>query len=183
MQDAFASAVEHWPRTGAPLNPGAWVLTVARNRAIERIRRDRTLAGKRELLARLEADAPPEPDMTDDAIPDERLSLVFACCHPALATEAQVALTLRLLGGLTTAEIARAFLVPEPTMAQRLLRAKRKVRTAGHPDPRAGGPRADRPAPARPRGRLPRLQPGLRPAAARRAARRGDPPRASSWPS
>ena len=133
MQDAFASAVERWPRTGAPLNPGAWILTVARNRAIERIRRDQTLAGKRELLARLEADTPPEPDMTDDAIPDERLSLVFACCHPALATEAQVALTLRLLGGLTTAEIARAFLVPEPTMAQRLLRAKRKVRTAGIP--------------------------------------------------
>jgi RNA polymerase sigma-70 factor, ECF subfamily len=133
VQDAFARAVERWPRTGAPLNPGAWVLTVARNRAIERIRRDRTLARKREHLARLEADAPPEPDMSDDAIPDERLSLVFACCHPALATEAQVALTLRLLGGLTTAEIARAFLVPEPTMAQRLLRAKQKVRTAGIP--------------------------------------------------
>jgi RNA polymerase sigma-70 factor (ECF subfamily) len=133
VQDAFATAVEQWPRTGAPVNAGAWVLTVARNRAIELIRRDRTLAGKRELLARLEADAPPAPDMSDEPIPDERLSLVFACCHPALATEAQVALTLRLLGGLTTEEIARAFLVPEPTMAQRLLRAKRKVRTAGIP--------------------------------------------------
>jgi RNA polymerase sigma-70 factor (ECF subfamily) len=115
------------------VNAGAWVLTVARNRAIERLRRDRTLAGKRELLARLEAETPPAPDMSSDPIPDERLSLVFACCHPALAVEAQVALTLRLLGGLTTEEIARAFLVPEPTMAQRLLRAKRKVRTAGIP--------------------------------------------------
>jgi len=133
VQDAFATAVERWPRDGTPANPGAWILTAARNRAIERIRRDRTLAGKRELLARLAADAPPTPDMAPDAIPDERLSLVFACCHPALATEAQVALTLRLLGGLTTDEIARAFLVPEPTMAQRLIRAKRKVRTAGIP--------------------------------------------------
>jgi len=133
VQDAFATAVERWPRDGTPANPGAWILTAARNRAIERIRRDRTLAGKRELLARLEAEAPPAADMTADAIPDERLSLVFACCHPALATEAQVALTLRLLGGLTTEEIARAFLVPEPTMAQRLTRAKRKVRAAGIP--------------------------------------------------
>ena len=132
VQDAFATAVERWTRDGAPANPGAWILATARNRAIDRIRRDRTLAGKRELLARLEREAPPAPT-DDDAIPDERLALVFACCHPALAVEAQVALTLRLLGGLTTDEVARAFLVPEATMAQRLVRAKRKVRAAGIP--------------------------------------------------
>jgi RNA polymerase sigma-70 factor, ECF subfamily len=112
-----------------PERPGAWLLTTARNRAIDRIRRDRTLERKTELLAALEPEAPEE----DHLIPDERLSLVFACCHPALATEAQVALTLRTLGGLTTEEIARAFLVPEPTMAQRLVRAKRKIREAGIP--------------------------------------------------
>jgi RNA polymerase sigma-70 factor (ECF subfamily) len=112
-----------------PERPGAWLLTTARNRAIDRIRRDRTLARKTELLAALA----PEEAEEDDVIPDERLSLVFACCHPALATDAQVALTLRTLGGLTTEEIARAFLVPEPTMAQRLVRAKRKIREAGIP--------------------------------------------------
>jgi RNA polymerase sigma-70 factor (ECF subfamily) len=105
------------------------LLTTARNRAIDRIRRDRTLQRKTELLAELEPDEPEE----NDVIPDERLSLIFACCHPALATEAQVALTLRTLGGLTTEEIARAFLVPEPTMAQRLVRAKKKIRAAGIP--------------------------------------------------
>jgi len=111
VQDAFATAVERWPRDGTPASPGAWILATARNRAIDRIRRDRTPAGKRELLARLEREAPPAP-ADDDAIPDERLALVFACCHPALAVDAQVALTLRLLGGLTTEEVARAFLVP-----------------------------------------------------------------------
>jgi RNA polymerase sigma-70 factor (ECF subfamily) len=114
---------------GAPDRPGAWLLTTARNRAIDRIRRDRTLQRKTELLATLQ---PGEPEETD-VIPDERLSLIFACCHPALSTEAQVALTLRTLGGLTTEEIARAFLVPEPTMAQRLVRAKKKIRAAGIP--------------------------------------------------
>jgi len=114
---------------GAPDRPGAWLLTTARNRAIDRIRRDRTLQRKTELLATLR---PGEPEETD-VIPDERLSLIFACCHPALSTEAQVALTLRTLGGLTTEEIARAFLVPEPTMAQRLVRAKQKIRNAGIP--------------------------------------------------
>jgi RNA polymerase sigma-70 factor, ECF subfamily len=129
LQDAVAAALERWPRDGVPERPGAWLVTTARNRAIDRIRRDRTLQRKTELLAALE---PREPE-EDDVIPDERLSLIFACCHPALAVDAQVALTLRSLGGLTTDEIARAFLVPEPTMAQRLVRAKRKIREAGIP--------------------------------------------------
>jgi RNA polymerase sigma-70 factor (ECF subfamily) len=116
-----------------PANPGAWIVATARNRAIERIRRDRTLARKRELLAGLQAIEAQETDVDESTIPDERLSLVFACCHPALALEAQVALTLRMVGGLETDEIARAFLVPEATMAQRLVRAKRKIRAAAIP--------------------------------------------------
>ncbi|MEA2354495.1 MAG: hypothetical protein QOD61_624, partial [Solirubrobacteraceae bacterium] len=130
-QEAFAVAAERWPRDGVPTNPGAWLVTTARNRAIDRIRRDQALAAKTRLLE------VPEPveDTMDDAttFPDERLELVFTCCHPALSVEAQVALTLRTLGGLTTAEIARAFLVGEPTMAQRLVRAKRKIKAAGIP--------------------------------------------------
>jgi RNA polymerase sigma-70 factor, ECF subfamily len=129
-QEAFAIAAERWPRDGLPANPGAWLVTTARNRAINRIRRDRTLAAKTRLLQVPEA---AEDTMDTTAFPDERLELIFTCCHPALATEAQVALTLRTLGGLTTGEIARAFLVPEPTMAQRLVRAKRKIKSAGIP--------------------------------------------------
>jgi RNA polymerase sigma-70 factor, ECF subfamily len=129
-QEAFAAAAERWPRDGAPANPGAWLLTTARNRAIDRIRRDRTLAAKTRLLDIPEA---VEEPMDDTPITDERLELIFTCCHPALALDAQVALTLRTLGGLTTDQIARAFLVPEPTMAQRLVRAKRKIKTAGVP--------------------------------------------------
>jgi RNA polymerase sigma-70 factor (ECF subfamily) len=130
-QEAFAIAAERWPRDGAPTHPGTWLVTTARNRAIDRIRRDRTLAEKTRLLEVPEA----AQDIMDDetTFPDERLELVFTCCHPALDTEAQVALTLRTLGGLSTPEIARAFLVAEPTMAQRLVRAKRKIKAAGIP--------------------------------------------------
>jgi RNA polymerase sigma-70 factor, ECF subfamily len=130
-QEAFAIAAERWPREGTPTNPGAWLVRTARNRAIDRLRRDRTLAGKTRLLE--------APDQAEDSrmeatiFPDERLELVFTCCHPALAVDAQVALTLRTLGGLSTGEIARAFLVPEPTMAQRLVRAKHKIKAAGIP--------------------------------------------------
>ena len=131
VQDAFAIALERWPRSGAPDNPGAWIVTTARNRAIDRIRRDNVLADKTAVLARLEA----LPSGADEvsALPDERLALLFTCCHPALAVDAQIALTLREVGGLTTPEVAAAFLVPEQTMAQRLVRAKRKIRTAGIP--------------------------------------------------
>ncbi|MDP9302692.1 MAG: RNA polymerase subunit sigma-24 [Actinomycetota bacterium] len=129
-QEAFAIAAERWPRDGIPANPGAWLVTTARNRAIDRVRRDRTLAAKTRMLQA------PEPDggmVSATTFPDERLELIFTCCHPALAVDAQVALVLRTLGGLTTVEIARAFLVPEPTMAQRLVRAKRKIKAAGIP--------------------------------------------------
>jgi RNA polymerase sigma-70 factor, ECF subfamily len=129
VQDAFVRAAERWPRAGAPRNPGAWIVTTARNAAIDRIRREQTLARKTELLARAEE----LPEDEEAVIPDERLELIFACCHPALAPEAQVALTLSLVGGLETPEIARAFLVPEATLAQRLVRAKRKIRDAGIP--------------------------------------------------
>jgi RNA polymerase sigma-70 factor (ECF subfamily) len=129
-QEAFAIAAERWPRDGTPANPGAWLVTTARNRAINRVRRDRTLAAKTRLLQVPQA---AEDTMNETTFPDERLELIFTCCHPALSVDAQVALTLRTLGGLTTGEIARAFLVPEPTMAQRLVRAKRKIKTAGIP--------------------------------------------------
>jgi RNA polymerase sigma-70 factor, ECF subfamily len=130
-QEAFAIAAERWPRDGIPSNPSSWLISTARNRAIDRIRRERTLAEKTKLL-----DVPlVSEDHVDETttFPDERLELIFTCCHPALSTEAQVALTLRTLGGLETPEIARAFLVPEATMAQRLVRAKRKIKTAGIP--------------------------------------------------
>ena len=131
VQDAFATALERWPREGLPQTPGAWVVTTARNRAIDRIRREKVFQRKAELIGRLQELPAEEDDVS--AIPDERLALVFTCCHPALAAESRVALTLREVGGLTTGEIARAFLVAEPAMAQRLVRAKRKIRGAGIP--------------------------------------------------
>ncbi|HYX78187.1 MAG TPA: sigma-70 family RNA polymerase sigma factor, partial [Solirubrobacterales bacterium] len=134
-QEAFAVAAERWPRDGTPDNPRAWLVVTARNRAIDSIRRDRTLAAKVRQLDVRESleEGMDEITIPDEPIPDERLELIFTCCHPALALDAQVALTLRTLGGLGTDEIARAFLVPEATMAKRLVRAKRKIKAAGIP--------------------------------------------------
>jgi len=133
LQEAFEIALARWPRTGAPDAPAAWLLTVARNRAIDRMRRQRTGQAKLEQLASGDPGEVAMIDPSDDVLAevgDERLSLLFTCCHPALALDARVALTLQAVGGLTAAEIARAFLVPESTMAQRLVRAKRKIRDA-----------------------------------------------------
>jgi RNA polymerase sigma-70 factor, ECF subfamily len=137
-QEAFAQALRRWPADGVPRRPGAWLMTVARNGAIDRLRRGRTYRAKVEELAVMAARdtgaGEPEPDAGGgDAVPDERLRLIFTCCHPALAVEARVALTLRTLTGLSTAEIARAFLVPEATMAKRLVRAKHKIANARIP--------------------------------------------------
>ena len=129
-QEAFAAAAERWPSDGMPASPGRWLVATARNRAIDRIRRERTLAAKAKLL---EVPDAVEDDIEEPTFRDERLELIFTCCHPALAVEAQVALTLRALGGLSTEQIARAFLVPESTMAQRLVRAKRKIKGAAIP--------------------------------------------------
>ncbi len=129
VQEAFTRAAARWPVEGVPAAPAAWLIATAGNVAVDRLRRDRTLAEK---LPQLELpDAAPAPEIADEHLPDDRLELIFACCHPALATEARVALTLRLAGGLSTPEIARAFLVAEPVMAQRLVRAKRRLRVAG----------------------------------------------------
>ncbi|HKQ17082.1 MAG TPA: sigma-70 family RNA polymerase sigma factor, partial [Solirubrobacterales bacterium] len=142
VQDAFTTALETWPIRGVPANPGAWITTTARNRAIDRLRRRRRLLEKEDILRR-EATIADELAAIDSStaaageeagpIVDDRLRLIFTCCHPALAMDARVALTLRTLGGLSTPEIARAFLVPETTLAQRLVRAKRKIRDAGIP--------------------------------------------------
>src|SRR5215213_1043793 len=133
LQDALVNALERWKLDGIPRNPGAWLLTVAKRRAIDRLRHTAT---QQHAAAILNPDSfnplEEEPEM-DDSIPDERLKLMFTCCHPALALESQVALTLHTLGGLSTPEVARAFLVPLPTMAQRLARARKKIRSAGIP--------------------------------------------------
>ena len=131
VQDAFTEAARRWPRSGQPPSPAGWIITTARNRAIDRLRREAARAGKHAQAALVHADE--QPGEEAGPVDDDRLRLMFTCCHPALGRAAQVALTLRLLGGLTTAEIARAFLVPEPTMAQRLVRAKAKIRDAGIP--------------------------------------------------
>ncbi|MFI7426361.1 RNA polymerase sigma factor [Micromonospora sp. NPDC049836] len=130
VQDAFATAVDRWAADGPPPSPAGWIITTARNRAIDRLRREASRADRHAEAARLRA---PEPPTEEGPVRDDRLRLIFTCCHPALGPAARVALTLRLLGGLSTAEIARAFLVPEPTMAQRLVRAKAKIRDAGIP--------------------------------------------------
>jgi len=131
VQDAFAVAVQRWPSTGVPPSPAGWIITTARNRAIDRLRREASRDDRHAEAHRIQAgdEEPPE----EVAVRDDRLRLIFTCCHPSLAISAQVALTLRLLGGLDTGEIARAFLVPEPTMSQRLVRAKGKIRAAGIP--------------------------------------------------
>ncbi|MGH2955484.1 MAG: RNA polymerase sigma factor [Solirubrobacterales bacterium] len=136
VQEAFVVALERWPGEGVPDNPGAWITRVARNKAIDRLRREKTLQVKTEVLAGLEALAPSSEELEAEAepeMPDDRLRLIFTCCHPALRPQARVALTLRTLGGLTTAEIASAFLTSEATMAQRLVRAKAKIREANIP--------------------------------------------------
>ncbi|MGS2640674.1 sigma-70 family RNA polymerase sigma factor [Streptosporangium sp. LJ11] len=130
VQDAFTVAAGRWPSTGLPPSPAGWIITTARNRAIDRFRREATRQDRHAQAALLHAGDEP---LEESAVRDDRLRLIFTCCHPALAANARVALTLRLLGGLTTAEIARTFLVPEPTMAQRLVRAKNKIRDAGIP--------------------------------------------------
>lgn len=135
LQDAFAEALRTWPERGIPANAGGWLMTVARRRAIDRIRRARTYARKQELLTTLETVEAERSNVNIHGanLVDDRLEMMFACCHPSLATDKQIALTLRTLGGLTTKEIADAFLVSEPTMAQRLVRAKAKIRDAGIP--------------------------------------------------
>jgi RNA polymerase sigma-70 factor (ECF subfamily) len=128
VQDAFAVAVDRWPSSGAPPSPAGWIITTARNKAIDRLRRESSRDDRQAQALLLHARGEP---IEEGAVQDDRLRLIFTCCHPSLAVPSQVALTLRLLGGLTTAEIAKAFLVPEPTMAQRLVRAKAKIRDAG----------------------------------------------------
>ncbi|MGW7679547.1 RNA polymerase sigma factor [Kribbella sp. NPDC054772] len=130
VQDAFATALEKWPANGVPPSPAGWIITTARNRAIDRLRRESARADKQAEAALLHAQDEPEEV---GVVQDDRLRLIFTCCHPALALNVRVALTLRMLGGLSTAEIAHSFLVPEPTMAQRLVRAKAKIRAAGIP--------------------------------------------------
>ncbi|AHK31227.1 RNA polymerase ECF-subfamily sigma factor [Rhodococcus opacus PD630] len=179
VQDAFTEAVRHWPSSGLPPSPAGWIITTARRRTIDRLRREASRHDRHAQAALLLArDEPVE----EGVVHDDRLRLIFTCCHPALAPAAQVALTLRLLGGLGTAEIARAFLVPEPTMAQRLVRAKGKIRDARIPVPGAERRRSAGPPPRCPGRRLSDLQRGIHgqfggSADASGPVRRGHPPR------
>ena len=164
IQEAFVIATTRWPADGTPRRPLAWIVTTARNRAIDAIRAERTRSGSEAARHRLlEGTAPDDLDTLDTGtpIPDERLGLIFACCHPALALDARVPLTLRLVAGLTVPEIGRGLLLPEATVAQRLVRAKRKIRDAAHPDRRAPGRRAARAHRRRAGGPLPDLLGGL----------------------
>lgn len=133
VQEAFLVAAERWPDQGVPPNPGGWIVTTARNKALDRLRRESSRSDRQRQAVLLETHDDGDSDSQDDPVQDDRLRLIFTCCHPALAPEAQIALTLRLIAGLQTPEIARAFLVPEATMAQRLVRAKKKIRNAGIP--------------------------------------------------
>ena len=134
VQEAFAVAAERWPTAGVPPNPGGWITTTARNKALDRLRRESTRSGREsQATFEIELNASADPPEEVGPVQDDRLRLIFTCCHPSLAAEAQLALTLRLIAGLQTPEIARAFLMPEPTVAQRLVRAKRKIRDAGIP--------------------------------------------------
>src|SRR4051812_15177942 len=133
VQEAFAAAVQRWPRDGVPPSPAGWIITTARNRAIDRLRREASRADRHAQAALLQAERAAPAPVEEDPVRDDRLRLIFTCCHPSLAVPAQVALTLRLLGGLSTVEIAHAFLVSETTMAQRLVRAKGKIRDARIP--------------------------------------------------
>ena len=162
LQEAFTVALTQWPREGAPANPASWLISTARHKAIDRIRRAQNLADKRDELARRLPELVPEPAIDEDPLTDDRLRLIFTCCHPALALESQVALTLKTLCGLSVDEIARPFLTSGATMAQRLVRAKSKIRAARIPRGPGGGPPPRTPG-RRLARRLSRLQRRLRP--------------------